>query len=64
MKPMLWRVLFAVIAVVVFYALLPPLSHVLGFAIGGDLMTIIRICVAALAVIYIIWGSGPSWPAA
>ncbi len=57
MKPMLWRVLFAVIAVILFYALLPPVSHVIGFAISGDLMTIIRIVVAGLAVVYIIWGT-------
>ncbi len=61
MPSILWRVLFAVIAVVVFYALLPPVTHVLGFPLDGDLLLIVRICVAAIAVFYIIRGPTPSW---
>ncbi len=54
-----WRVLIAVIAVVLFNALLAPVSHVLGFPIGGDLLLIVRICVAAIAIFYIIKGPPP-----
>jgi hypothetical protein len=61
MAGILWRVLIAVIAVVLTFALIPPVAHVLGFAIDGDVYTIIRICVAGLAIFYIIRGPAPPW---
>ncbi len=62
MPAMLWRVLFAVVCVVIVYALIPPLSHILGFALTADVMAVVKICVAAIAVIYIIWGPNtPPW---
>lgn len=57
MPQIIWRILIAVVAVVFFYAILPPLLNVLGFPItNGDLWTVIRLCVAAGALGYIIWG--------
>jgi uncharacterized membrane protein len=56
---MLWRLLWAIIVVVVIYALIPPVTRVLGFTLDSDLMTILRIVIGALAVMYIIWG--PHW---
>lgn len=56
MSALLWRVLIAVIAVVLVYHLIPPVSRVLGFEIGGDLLTIIKVCVAGIAIFYIIKG--------
>lgn len=56
MNGILWRVLIAVIAVVLCLALIPPVSRVLGFAISGDLWTIVRICVAGIAIFWIIRG--------
>lgn len=56
MSALLWRVLIAVIAVVLVYALIPPVARVLGFPISGDLWLIVRIVVAGLAIFYIIRG--------
>jgi hypothetical protein len=56
---MLWRLLWAIIVVVVVWALIPPVTRVLGFTMDADLMTILRIVIGALAVMYIIWG--PHW---
>lgn len=56
MAPMLWRVLIAVIACVLVFALLPPVSRLIGFSLSGDLLTVIKICVAGLAVFYILRG--------
>ena len=53
---MLMRVLLAVIAVVLTFALLGPVARVVGFPLSSDLMTILRIVVAGLAVLYIIRG--------
>ncbi len=54
-----WRVLVAVIAVILFYAILPPFLRIIGFPSSGDLMVIVKIVVAALAVFYVL--RGPSW---
>lgn len=62
MAGFIWRVLFAAIAVILVYALIPPFVHLIGFEPNGDLMTIVRICVAALAIFYVIWGPAPPNP--
>ena len=53
---MLWRVLIAVIAVALAFALIPPVSRLFGFTVSGDLWLVIRIVVAGLAVFYILRG--------
>jgi hypothetical protein len=63
MAGILWRVLIAVVAVLLTFALIPPVARLLGFPIDGDLFTVIRIVVAGLAIFYILRGRGPSWPA-
>jgi hypothetical protein len=57
---LLWRVIIAVIAVVLVIALIPPVSRIIGFEVGGDLWVVLRICIAGLAVFYII--KGPPFP--
>ncbi len=57
---MLWRVIIAVVCVVIIYALIPPFMRIVGFDISGDVMTIIKVCVAGLAVLYVI--KGPPFP--
>lgn len=61
MSGMLWRVLFAVIAVVAFWQLLPPVSRLIGFEVSGDFLAVVRIVVGLLAVLYIVRGAPPSW---
>ena len=61
MSSMIWRVILAVIAFVVVWALLPLVARFLGFPLEGDLLQILKICIAALCVIYIVWGKGPTW---
>jgi hypothetical protein len=62
MTGIFWRILVAVVAVVLTFALIPPLSRILGFGVTGDVMLVVRICVAGLAVFYILRGS--KWPVA
>lgn len=57
----LLRVLIAVIAVVLTFALIPPVARILGFSISGDVFTVIRYCVAGIAVFYILFGPTPTW---
>ncbi len=62
MSAMLWRVVLAVIAVVLFFAILPPLLRVIGFPVSGDLMLILRVAIAGLAIFYVL--KGPPFPLA
>ena len=58
---MLLRVLIAVVCCILAYALIPPVARIIGFDLTGDVMTVVRICVAGLAVLYILRGPTPSW---
>jgi uncharacterized membrane protein YvlD (DUF360 family) len=62
MSAMLWRILIAVIVVVIIGALIAPVSRILGFPVDGDVLLVLRICIAGLAVLYIL--KGPPFPAA
>lgn len=59
MSGLIQRVLIAVVSVVIIYALIAPVSRVLGFPVDGDLLTILKVCIAGLAVLYIGWGKAP-----
>lgn len=50
------RCVVAVIVVVVVFALLPPLFRIFGLPITGDVMTVIKICVGAIAAFYVFLG--------
>jgi hypothetical protein len=56
MPGILWRVVLAVIAVILFFAILPPLLRIIGFPASGDLMLILRVAVAGLALFYVLKG--------
>jgi len=55
-KALFWRILIAVVVVLAVYALLLPLSRLLGFPLVGDALMVVRVCIAALAVLYILKG--------
>lgn len=61
MSALLWRIIIAVVCVVLILALLPPFFSVVGFSVSGDVMTILKICIAGLAVLYVL--KGPPFPA-
>jgi len=60
MSALIWRVLIAVVCVVIILAILPPFFRIIGFDASGDVMTILRVCIAGLAVLYVI--KGPPFP--
>jgi len=61
MSGILWRVLIAVVCCLVAYALIPPVARVIGFPLTGDVMQIVKIVIAALAVFYILRGPTLPW---
>jgi hypothetical protein len=60
MSALLWRVLIAVVCVVLVLALLPPFMRIIGFSVSGDVFLIFRICIAGIALLYVLKGP-PLW---
>ena len=56
MSALLWRIIIAVICVVLILAILPPFFRVVGFDVSGDVWNILRICIAGIAVLYVLKG--------
>lgn len=56
MSGILWRLLIAVLCVVLAVALIPPVSRILGIPIDGDVLLVVRICIAGLAAFYVLRG--------
>ena len=54
------RVLLAVLGVVLLFAILPPFFRIIGFPPSADVLLILKICVAAVAVFYVFTGRGPA----
>jgi hypothetical protein len=61
MSGLLWRAIIAVICVVILFALLPPLFHIFGVAMSGDIEVVLRICIGGIALLYVL--RGPNTPA-
>lgn len=61
MKAMLWRVIYAVIAFGLLMLLIPLLAAFFGFPLGAG-WAIIRICLAGIAIFYILMGPPPPAP--
>lgn len=55
---MLWRILIAVLCVVLAYALIPPVSRIIGFPLTSDVLLVIRVCIAGIAAFYVLRGRG------
>lgn len=56
----LWRVLIAVISVVLIWMILPPFFRVVGFDLTGDVLTILNVAIAGIALFYML--RGPPFP--
>lgn len=53
MSDLLWRVLYAVLVVVLLTMLIPPFFRVVGFSPSADVLLVLRIVITALAVLYV-----------
>lgn len=62
MSTLLWRVIYAILCVVLFYWIAPLFADVVGFPLGGSTWTLIKACVAGLAVLYVVFGPPPRTP--
>ena len=57
MSSFLWRCIYAVLVVVIVFAILPPLFRILNFPLSGDVSTVISIAIAGIAVLYVFKGA-------
>lgn len=55
------RALIAAIGCVLAFAIISPFCNVIGFHPSADLFQIIKICIAGIAIFYVLRG-GPSFP--
>lgn len=62
MRNFLLRVLYAALGVVMFWLVFPLFLSVIGFAPGADLLQLLRVVVALLAVLYALVGPAPPVP--
>ena len=62
MKALLWRVIYAVLAVVLLFALVPAVFSVVGFPLAANVWAILRVCIAGIAVFYVLGGADPRAP--
>lgn len=56
MPGILWRVIVAVLAVLLALALIPPVLRLIGLDVSNDVLLVLRLCIAGLAAFYIIRG--------
>jgi hypothetical protein len=61
MTGILWRVVVAVLSCLIAYALIPPVSRIIGFPLDGDVLLVLKICIGAIALFYILRGPMPPW---
>lgn len=57
MSAMLWRVVYAVIVVVLLLVALPLFFQVVGFVPPPAAVALLRICIAGIAILYVLRGS-------
>jgi hypothetical protein len=62
MKAMLWRILYAALCVFMFWLVFPLFLSVIGFHLAGDMTDLMRVCIACIAVLYVLFGPEPPMP--
>jgi hypothetical protein len=62
MKLFLWRMLYAVICVLIALLIIPLFLNVVGFPLTGQVEQLIRLIIACLAVLYVFFGPPPPAP--
>lgn len=62
MKALLWRVLYAAICVFMLWLVLPLFLNVIGFSLPSNLMALLHLCVACIAILYVFFGPTPPQP--
>lgn len=59
MSALLWRIIIAAICVVLIILIIPPFLALLGLTPDSNLLTIIKVCIAGIAILYVLKGGPP-----
>ena len=59
MSALLWRMLIAVIVVLLLFAAVPLFLEIIGFPLAANVWALLRIIIAGLAVLYVVAGPKP-----
>lgn len=59
MAGIVWRVVIAVIAVLFAFAIVPLVADIFGLSLAGSVWKLLKLCIAAIAVFYILRGGTP-----
>lgn len=59
MNSILWRIIIAVVVVLVLFALIAPVLAIFGTPQAGNLAIILRLVIGGLALLYVL--TGESW---
>jgi hypothetical protein len=62
MKAFVWRVVYAIVCFFLFWLIFPPFLGVIGLPLPGDILTLLRACTAAIAILYVLYPSQPPMP--
>ncbi len=57
-----WRILYAAICFVLLWWIFPLFLNVLGVNPGGSLLELMKVVTAAIAILYVLFGSPPPKP--
>jgi hypothetical protein len=57
----IWRIVIAALAFVFLVTVVPLFLQVIGLTVGGPLLQLLKLCLAAGCVAYVIWGPH-TWP--
>lgn len=62
MRAFFWRVLYAAVCFVLFWWIFPLFLDVLKVHPPSSLVELVRVCTAAIAILYVLFGPEPSMP--
>ena len=62
MRALLWRIIYAVLILVMVVWIVPLFFAVVGFSPGAAAWTLIKACSVCLAVLYVLMGPQPPAP--
>ena len=62
MRALLWRIIYAVIVLLMVLYIVPLFFAVVGFALPGAAWQLIKVCLIFLAVLYVLFGPQPPSP--
>ena len=62
MKHLLWRLVYALIGMLIASMIVPLFASVVGFPLAGNVWALLKVTIACLVVLYVLFGPSPAEP--